>query len=685
MKKKSPSPQPSAAQSAPSQDPLGQSMAEMRSQGYRVLPSALLFDGDSPIPADLQDTMNFAMLSGRNVATAASCGCGDSGHNLGSPATTMVPGGFTSSGVEVPVSDCGTPDLGYIEHGAGNMLPNFVSLANSMLPYTATGMKFNNDTACGIGIEPMYKYYTNAGGTTKEECIPYFAAGSMLRDRIVSLQKQIMALTKDYKTAPPVSSPQSSTEDNTPAVNGFATVPGASAPGPIAPSGLPDSDRPNLDGSDDEDTDTPDITPRHTFSDDGEDFHRIADDTLFDIIQQLTAEINDCKKALGIWQRTKRQVKRFMARTLLNKLDQVLFYDLLTYGICYPELELSQDGNQPKSGLWNPKIVGLNWRNVLSTRKERYADDGYSHHVYLSNFWLNPQDRSYDTTSTDITALPAIDPLHPYDSLVRSLRQWRQQAQRAEDALAEQPNDEQAQLLAKQYVIARRPTRYVVPVAYDTPGRIYYPLPAYWSIYNDIYQYAMTIIKDRAIRKQNENMFGRVLYVHAEYLERLTTQINAQQTNEQRKAIKEEEVKRIKDFLSNRLNNGQTLAAVTFTGADGKDHDAFRIETVPYSTKETAEADKTEIADISSIILFALECHPDLIGSTPGGASSSGGTYQREMLQIKQAKMAPTQQLIIDVYNLVRDYNRWDDHLCWHITQRTLTTLDRSRRGTIDD
>lgn len=598
-----------------------------------------------------------------------------------------------SSGTEQSVSDCGTPGLGYIEHGAGNLLPNIISIANSMLVYTAAAIKFNIDTACGIGMQPMYKYYTNAGGSTEEKCIPYSAAGSMLRDRIVSLQKQIMTLTKDYKTAAPLAA-----DDTATAVNGSDKAPidnGATAPldgiitvpsAPVAPNAtVPEGSPSGPIDPDTDDTTTPDIPPHHTFSPDGEDFHRIADDTLFDIIQQLTAEINDCKKALGIWQRTMRQVQRFMARTNIDKLNQMLFSDLVTFGICYPEIELSQDGNTEKSGLWNPKIVGLNWRSVLSTRKERYAEDGYSHNVYLSNFWLNPQDRSTEDTSSNITSLPAINPLHPYDSLVRSLRQWRQQAQRAEDNLAEHPNDEQAQLLAKQYVTARRPTRHVMPVAYDTPGRLYYPVPAYWSIYNDIYQYAMNIIRDRAIRKQNENMFGRIIYVHADYLERLTNQIDAQQTDKQRQAIKENEVKKIKDFLSNKLNNGQTLAAVTFTGADGKPQDAFRIETVPYSTRETAEADKTEIADISSIILFALECHPDLIGSTPGGASSSGGTYQREMLQIKQAKMAPTQQLIINAYNLVRDYNRWDSHLCWHIMQRTLTTLDRSRRGTIDD
>ena len=145
------------------------------------------------------------------------------------------------------------------------------------------------------------------------------------------------------------------------------------------------------------------------------------------------------------------------------------------------------------------------------------------------------------------------------------------------------------------------------------------------------------------------------------------------------------EIQKIKQFLSDKKNNGQSFAACTFTGSDGKDHDAFRIEQVSMANKSAAEADKTEIADISSIILFAMECHPDLIGSTPGGASSSGGTYQREMLLIKQAKMTQMQNLLLEVYNLVRDINEWDEHLTWHITQRSLTTLDRSHSGTVDE
>lgn len=622
-------------------------MEQMKKEGYQVFSSSVW--GANSELYNQYGVLNFAPLSpstqgifnhGTDMDASAPKSCGP------------MPGGFTSSGSEIPVSGCGASGRGYIEWGLGNRLPNWIALANGMLPYTAAAIKFNVDTACGLGVRPMYRLYSGVAGQSAEVEIPYETAGDVLRQRIIAKQKEVMNLTSQRQNI------TSAATTSTPAPNAMAVLLNA------------------VQNETDAQPEQPD-TERYPHRNAGEDYYTsMSCDMLDEVIATIMAEIADLKKQLSVWRKTNRAVKTFLRRTNTSLLNHNLFNDFLTYGICFPEVRLTQNGSRnPSDAAWRPTIESIGWRNALTCRLERMDEEGVSRHIYLSNSWLDPIDRhSTDVMpDTHIDALPAINPMSPVDDLSRTLRTFRSLSARTEAETG------------KPLGIAARPCRHIMPIAYTTPGRAYYPQPSYWSIYNDIFQFACTIIRDRAIRKRNESMFGYIVYVHADYLDKLTSQLNAQNTDEERNRIKQAEMNKIKSFLANKQNNGQAFAACTFTGHDGKDHDAFRIEQVSMANKQAAEADKTEIADISSIILFALECHPDLIGSTPGGASSSGGTYQREMLQIKQSKLASSQALVLELYNLVRDFNAWDDRLCWHIVQRSLTTLDRSHSGTVDE
>lgn len=632
------------APSATNEESLRQQLDRMHADNYRVFP-ATMFNGDAETLGQMSDVVNFASLS---LTGKAVCSDGVTHRNA-----QIIPGGFTSSGSEVKEDHCGTPGRGWISWGANNRLPNYISLANSTLVYTATGLKFNVDTACGTGLQFMYKYYTNAGGATEEEQIPFASAGNMIKERIRDLQSKIFAVTKDYVNQPPRENENGNAEDRSVIRQMYDIL--------------------KHDGDDEKEDAGNDEVRKMTRDADGSYFKRIADDILECMVEEYLAEIALLQKQYGVWRRTNKAVKAFRKQTNLSLFNLEAFNDLVPFQICFPEIQLSQEGTQRDTHQWKPKIVALSMHDAQTCRLERHDETGVSQFVYLSNQWLDARNSQTDVSEDKdkhkqlIDALPALDPHHPLADLQRKVRKFRLNSE------------------TDGADIAMRPCRFILPVSYPTSGRPYYPQPPFWAIYNDIFQYAGTIIRDRAIRKQNENMFGRIVYVHSEYLDRLVNQVNAAKTDEEKAAIKAQEVAKIKNFLANKFNNGQTFSACTFIGSDGKDHDAFRVETIPYNTKSAAEADKTEISDISSIIMFALECHPDLIGSTPGGSSSKGGTYQREMLQIKQAKMAATQNLILAVYEFVRDFNEWDSHLCFKFGQKTLTTLDRNHRGEIDE
>ena len=51
------------------------------------------------------------------------------------------------------------------------------------------------------------------------------------------------------------------------------------------------------------------------------------------------------------------------------------------------------------------------------------------------------------------------------------------------------------------------------------------------------------------------------------------------------------------------------------------------------------------------------------------------------MYEMKKLFSMPTQLIMLAPYYLTRDFNDWDDHLEWEVSQMTLTTLDRNKNG----
>ena len=96
---------------------------------------------------------------------------------------------------------------------------------------------------------------------------------------------------------------------------------------------------------------------------------------------------------------------------------------------------------------------------------------------------------------------------------------------------------------------------------------------------------------------------------------------------------------------------------------------------------ENMDPYKEELAEISSIILFAWGVDSQLIGNTPGTTTRSGGTDLRERYLLKQVNMALMQQLVLNTLQVVNVRNQWDPHLQWQIKKEVLTTLDNSKTG----
>ena len=372
-------------------------------------------------------------------------------------------------------------------------------------------------------------------------------------------------------------------------------------------------------------------------------------------------EMKALKEDLKTWEDTNKEVQVFIENNDLMRTYLEMAGDMSLMSQCFCELQLNQrqldENKRPvPTSRWDPKIVGIKPRSVFTTRLERMDSQYRINYAYLSNQWL---DSTQTLTETDrrIAAVPYLAADTAVADLNRHVREARQQRVSRKN----------------------RPTRFIMsPRDFGGP---YYADAMWHSIFaGSIFEYAFTIIDDRLTRKRNSNIIGRVIYIHQEYLKQLYTQ-QGENKNKTMAQIQQEVFSDINTWLSNPDNAGQALISAVFTGLDGKEHKAWEIVEIESKANSQAQAEKTELQEISSIIFFAMGLDSKLIGNTPGDATSSGGTDLRERFLVKQIQFAPLQQLMLRPLEVISRFNEWDSHLVWQIDREVLTTLDNSKTG----
>ena len=372
-------------------------------------------------------------------------------------------------------------------------------------------------------------------------------------------------------------------------------------------------------------------------------------------------EMKSLKAALKEWERTDEELQAFVENNDLHKTYLEMAGDMSLMSQCFCELQLNQrqldsEGRPVPTSQWNPKIVGIKPRSVFTTRLERMDSQYRINYAYLSNQWL---DSTQTLTETDrrIAAVPYLAADTAVSDLNRHVREARQQRVSRKN----------------------RPTRFIMsPRDFGGP---YYADALWHSIFaGSIFEYAFTIVDDRLTRKRNSNIIGRVIYIHQEYLKHLYTQ-QGENKSKTMAQIQQEVFTDINRWLSNPDNAGQALISAVFTCLDGKEHKAWEIVEIESKANSQAQAEKTELQEISSIIFFAMGLDSKLIGNTPGDATSSGGTDLRERFLVKQIQFAPLQQLMLRPLEVISKFNKWDSHLVWQIDREVLTTLDNSKTG----
>ena len=376
-------------------------------------------------------------------------------------------------------------------------------------------------------------------------------------------------------------------------------------------------------------------------------------------------EMKALKKDLEMWQQTNDFLQQFMADNDLMDTYLSMAGDMALMSQCFVELQLNQrqlndDGQPVPTSQWTPKVIGIKPRSIFTTRLERMDSNYRINYAYTSNQWLDSTQATSAMKPEDlkIAAVPYLPTATAVKDLQRHVREARQ-----------------ARVSRKQ-----RPTRFIMsPRDFGGP---YYADALWHSIFaGSIFEYAFTIVDDRLTRKRNSNIIGRVIYIHQDYLNALFRQQGDTDKKKTMAQIQSEVFNDINSWLSNSDNAGQALISSVFMGPDGKEHKAWEIVEIESKANDKANADKTELQEISSIIFFAMGLDSKLIGNTPGDATSSGGTDLRERFLVKQIQFAPLQQLMLRPLEVMSQFNELDPHLVWEIDREVLTTLDNSKTG----
>lgn len=333
-------------------------------------------------------------------------------------------------------------------------------------------------------------------------------------------------------------------------------------------------------------------------------------------------------------------------------------YDTVRLGICFPLVGLSRD----KAGDWKPQIASLEMRDACVMRLEQRdpARQFRINNVYWCEKWRDIPNGVF--SDGDAVTFPCINPEHPLkdiNDIVNSNKRTR---------------------------VAERPYWLCYPCYTPTPTKDYYPQLPWWSIFpSQVYQYAATMIYDKATAKQNSTMWGKILFINTAYLAQIFAQAGEEgKTAEGQAKIRKSIYDSVENFLKRRDNNGKLLVMDSYPSADEKQMiDSVRIVDVPRN--DDVKASASEIAEICSLVSFSLGVNMDLVGSRPWSTSSATGTAQRELHLLKNGQLSPDRVTFTDFFDhFVFPFNGIDPHFRMRLFYPTLTTLDNSKTGTVE-
>lgn len=314
---------------------------------------------------------------------------------------------------------------------------------------------------------------------------------------------------------------------------------------------------------------------------------------------------------------------------------------------------------------WRPVIDKVGFLPAHSTRLERMNDTRHINHVLFSDS-LRTKGAGGTTTvgnaaaNRNFTMYQCAMP----QNLLKELRFIRESNQKKG--------------------VNSRPMWVVCPTFYPSLNKPYYPQPAWWSIFTSkAFDFSATILYDKYKARDNSTSWGKIIYISLDYLDHIFADTGYQGDMDKQQKYIEELDSTVETFLQHRDNNGKMMRQFMWQGPDGKTQKNVEIVDVADTKSDSIKAGKEELELSTSPIFLALGVDPRLVG-VPMVAASNGGTALREMHLLKSQQLSTHKRNYERFLNAIAAFNEWDEHATFKVVEQTLTTLDRSKTGTVE-
>lgn len=234
-------------------------------------------------------------------------------------------------------------------------------------------------------------------------------------------------------------------------------------------------------------------------------------------------------------------------------------------------------------------------------------------------------------------------------------------------------------------MMALKKQRMVYPVYMPSPGRPYYSLPEWYSIFQSgWYDHSIAIPElKKAIMKNNLGV-KFIIYISQKYFDDIFQKegIDRSDLMAIKKRVDEEKTK-FNDFLTGSVNANKSILALkdyVMSGSSALENKWIEIE--PIDNKFEGGEYITDIETAANIMCYAMGVHPNLIGATPGKSSGSlSGTDKRELFLMKQALMKPIIDRSLRVVKIIKKINNWNKDITVVVPEYIFTTLDKAKSG----
>lgn len=223
--------------------------------------------------------------------------------------------------------------------------------------------------------------------------------------------------------------------------------------------------------------------------------------------------------------------------------------------------------------------------------------------------------------------------------------------------------------------------RFIHNIRINTPGRFYYSLPYWWSVFaSGWYDFATAIPVFKKALIKNQMALRYIVYIQESFWDKLFA-IEKITKDEDKKARKEKFLTDMNDFLSGEENAGKGFVShFRYDRVKGFEDKDIIITTLDSFFKGGEYIEDSE--EVSNTMCYGMNVHPSIIGSSPGKAKSINGTEARELFIMQQALMKLYQDMTLEPLYFAKAMNGWPKDIYFSVTNCQLTTLDKGTGAT---